>query len=85
MKMTDACCARTRCDAVLVSGSQHLCSITSSVSRHSVLVYFCRWWHTGNSNLYLNNNIQNFFLMILFSFWETPLMLTNWDEVGLGP
>ena len=61
MKMTDACCARTRCDAVLVSGSQHLCSITSSVSRHSVLVYFCRWWHTGNSNLYLNNNIQNFF------------------------
>ena len=39
--LTDACymLSAARCNAALVSGSQHVCSITSSVSHYSVLVY----------------------------------------------
>ena len=39
--LTDVCymLSAARCNAALVSGSQHVCSITSSVSRYSVLVY----------------------------------------------
>ena len=39
--LTDVCymLSAARCNAALVSGSQHVCSITSSVSHYSVLVY----------------------------------------------